>query len=117
EHEAGRRSDRRAVLPDQMNLRLRQRREDFVRPGQVELLHIGKHEDADFKGHDYLLIDDARLDDQYLAEMPKTPRFTPKPRRIEILAFRDVQLLDVAGPLQVFATANDRTRSAGRPSP
>jgi len=49
--------------------------------------------------------------------MPKTPRFTPKPRRIEILAFRDVQLLDVAGPLQVFATANDLTRAAGRPGP
>ncbi|HEV8389757.1 MAG TPA: GlxA family transcriptional regulator [Dongiaceae bacterium] len=49
--------------------------------------------------------------------MPKTPRFTPKPRRIEILAFRDVQLLDVAGPLQVFATANDLARAAGRPSP
>lgn len=46
--------------------------------------------------------------------MPKTPRFTPKPRRIEILAFPDVQLLDVAGPLQVFATANDLTRLAGR---
>lgn len=38
--------------------------------------------------------------------MPKTPRFPPKPRRIEILAFPGVQLLDVAGPLQVFATAN-----------
>ncbi|MGD8326798.1 MAG: GlxA family transcriptional regulator [Sphingomonadales bacterium] len=29
------------------------------------------------------------------------------PQRIEILTFKDVQLLDVAGPLQVFATAND----------
>ena len=46
--------------------------------------------------------------------MPKTPRFTPKPRRIEILAFKDVQLLDVAGPLQVFATANDLARASGR---
>jgi transcriptional regulator GlxA family with amidase domain len=49
--------------------------------------------------------------------MPKTPRFTPEPRRIEILAFRDVQLLDVAGPLQVFATANDLSRFAGSPAP
>ena len=48
--------------------------------------------------------------------MPKTPRFTPKPRRIEVLAFPDVQLLDVAGPLQVFATANDLARMAGRPA-
>jgi transcriptional regulator GlxA family with amidase domain len=48
--------------------------------------------------------------------MPKTPRFTPRPRRIEVLAFPDVQLLDVAGPLQVFATANDLARMAGRPA-
>src|SRR5215470_5277208 len=50
--------------------------------------------------------------------MPKTPRFTPRrPRRIEILAFPDVQLLDVAGPLQVFASANDLARAAGKPPP
>ena len=57
------------------------------------------------------------LEGHYLADMPKTPRFTPKPRRIEILAFQDVQLLDVAGPLQVFATANDLARAAGRAAP
>jgi len=54
--------------------------------------------------------------------MPITPRFTPKrptsagstsavrripTRRIEILACPRVQLLDVTGPLQVFATANE----------
>ena len=39
---------------------------------------------------------------------PSYPRFPPTPpRRIEILAYPAVQLLDVAGPLQVFATAND----------
>ena len=39
---------------------------------------------------------------------PSNPRFTPsRPRRVEILAFPDVQLLDVAGPLQVFSTACD----------
>lgn len=32
------------------------------------------------------------------------------PRRIEILTFPNAQLLDVAGPLQVFATANDLAR-------
>jgi transcriptional regulator GlxA family with amidase domain len=41
----------------------------------------------------------------------------PDPRRIEILAFPDVQLLDVAGPLQVFASANDLAQQAGRPRP
>ncbi len=45
--------------------------------------------------------------------MPKTPRIPPKRRRIEILAFPRVQLLDVAGPLQVFATANDLAHEAG----
>ena len=42
--------------------------------------------------------------------MTNAPRFLPEPpapRRVEILVFADVQLLDVAGPLQVFATAND----------
>lgn len=39
------------------------------------------------------------------------------PRRIEIVAFEKVQLLDVAGPLQVFATANDLAGFEGRPLP
>lgn len=40
--------------------------------------------------------------------MPKSPRSSPgAPRSVELLAFPQVQLLDVAGPLQVFATAND----------
>ena len=38
-------------------------------------------------------------------------------RRIEVLSFADVQLLDVAGPLQVFATANDLAVQAGRQRP
>lgn len=47
--------------------------------------------------------------------MPITPRFPPESGyRIEILAFQQVQLLDVAGPLQVFASANERL---GRPTP
>jgi transcriptional regulator GlxA family with amidase domain len=63
-------------------------------------------------------VDGAILREQPLAEMPKTPRFTPSPgRRIEVLAFQDVQLLDVAGPLQVFASANDLARATGRPRP
>ena len=46
--------------------------------------------------------------------MTKNPR-NPPLHRIEILAFPDVQLLDVAGPLQVFASANDFRRVAGQP--
>ncbi|TIW80814.1 MAG: AraC family transcriptional regulator, partial [Mesorhizobium sp.] len=34
-------------------------------------------------------------------------------RRIEILAYPDIQLLDVSGPLQVFASANDFRTQAG----
>jgi transcriptional regulator GlxA family with amidase domain len=39
--------------------------------------------------------------------MPKNPRNLPKPRRVEIVVFPRVQLLDVAGPMQVLATANE----------
>jgi transcriptional regulator GlxA family with amidase domain len=46
--------------------------------------------------------------------MPKTPRSTPNPVRvIEVLAYPAVQLLDVAGPLQVFASTNDLVVQAG----
>ncbi|TIX40027.1 MAG: AraC family transcriptional regulator, partial [Mesorhizobium sp.] len=37
-------------------------------------------------------------------------------RHIEILAYPDVQLLDVSGPLQVFASANDFKIQAGEPA-
>jgi transcriptional regulator GlxA family with amidase domain len=40
--------------------------------------------------------------------MPKNPRSSPNvTRAIEMLAYPQVQMLDVIGPLQVFATAND----------
>ena len=40
--------------------------------------------------------------------MPKAPRFPPNPTRvIDVLAYPAVQLLDVSGPVQVFASAND----------
>lgn len=43
-----------------------------------------------------------------MAYLPIIPRFMPNnTRRIEILTFPDSQVLDVTGPLQVFATAND----------
>lgn len=50
--------------------------------------------------------------------MPKCPRFSPNPIRIvDVLAYPAVQLLDVAGPVQVFASANDLVVSAGGPPP
>jgi transcriptional regulator GlxA family with amidase domain len=49
-----------------------------------------------------------------LAEMPKSPRSSPNSiRAIEVLTFPAVQLLDVTGPVQVFASANDHVASAG----
>ena len=57
---------------------------------------------------------------QCLAEMPKTPRIQPthrSPHRVEILVFPQAQLLDVAGPLQVLATANELATEAGLPPP
>lgn len=46
--------------------------------------------------------------------MPDNPRFPPNPRCvIEILAYPAVQLLDVAGPLQVFASTNELTAGVG----
>ena len=39
----------------------------------------------------------------------------PWPLSVEVLAFPFVQLLDVAGPLQVFSSANERAAEQGRP--
>lgn len=47
--------------------------------------------------------------------MPKTPRLSPNlPRTVEVLAFEGVQVLDVTGPLQVFASANEHLAKAGQ---
>lgn len=43
--------------------------------------------------------------------MPNTPK------SIHVLAFANVQVLDVTGPLQVFASANDLARGQGLPVP
>ncbi|WP_457967893.1 GlxA family transcriptional regulator [Pseudomonas sp. R4-84] len=43
--------------------------------------------------------------------MPNTPK------SIHVLAFANVQVLDVTGPLQVFASANDLVRGQGLPAP
>ena len=46
--------------------------------------------------------------------MPKLPRSAPNVVRVvELLAFPLVQLLDVTGPIQVFASANDVVLEAG----
>src|SRR5690349_17020806 len=53
-------------------------------------------------------MDKANLPWQAMAKLPVSPPFMPNaPRAIEILAYPAVQLLDVAGPLQVFASANE----------
>jgi transcriptional regulator GlxA family with amidase domain len=50
--------------------------------------------------------------------MPKSPRFSPNPVRvIDVLAYPAVQLLDVTGPVQVFASANDLIAGAGGARP
>ena len=44
-----------------------------------------------------------------MAVSPKVPQIPPgATRRVEVLAFTEVQLLDVAGPIEVFASANDK---------
>jgi transcriptional regulator GlxA family with amidase domain len=48
--------------------------------------------------------------------MPMTPRSSPL-RVIDVLAYPAVQLLDVTGPVQVFATANDIVADAGGAPP
>jgi transcriptional regulator GlxA family with amidase domain len=72
-------------------------------------------------------MDSATVARQTLADMPKNPRSTPsrdsvRPRPsaarvIDVLAFPDVQLLDVTGPLQVFATANEHVVQGGGAPP
>ncbi len=62
-------------------------------------------------------MDKANLGWQVVAEMPNNPRISPKrPLTVEILAYPAVQLLDVAGPLQVFATANELATMRGEAS-
>ena len=52
-----------------------------------------------------------------LAGMPQNTQKLPKSRAVEIVAFPGVQLLDVAGPLQVFASANEWAAKGNRPKP
>ena len=50
--------------------------------------------------------------------MPISPRFSPNAVRvIDVLTYPAVQLLDVTGPVQVFASANDLVAGAGGERP
>lgn len=63
-------------------------------------------------------MDSARLWRHAPGMSPKPTRSPPSARRIvEVLAYPAVQLLDVTGPLQVFASANDLTVKEGKASP
>jgi transcriptional regulator GlxA family with amidase domain len=63
-------------------------------------------------------MDKANLAGHGLAEMQKSPRSSPNPiGAIEVLTFPAVQLLDVTGPVQVFASANDLVVGAGGTPP
>jgi transcriptional regulator GlxA family with amidase domain len=58
------------------------------------------------------------LQDKLSPMMPKAPRSLPNEARVvEVLAYPAVQLLDVTGPLQVFASANDLIAKAGGAPP
>lgn len=49
---------------------------------------------------------------------PKAPQIPPAaPRCVEVLAFPDVQMLDVAGPIQVFTAANEQARRSRMTEP
>jgi transcriptional regulator GlxA family with amidase domain len=72
--------------------------------------------------HGYLrngsVIDKRTLSRHFLAMTPKTARSPPNPTRVvEIVTFPSVQLLDVTGPLQVFASANDLMVEANKMPP
>src|ERR1700752_3714059 len=63
-------------------------------------------------------IDKANLAGHCLAEMPKSPRSTPNTARvIDVLTYPAVQLLDVTGPVQVFASASDLVAVPGGARP
>src|SRR5262249_32466703 len=63
-------------------------------------------------------MEKTKLTGHGLAEMPKSPRSSPsQSRSIEVLTFPAVQLLDVTGPVQVFASANDVVANAGGAPP
>jgi transcriptional regulator GlxA family with amidase domain len=56
--------------------------------------------------------------------MPNDPQITPTssargaaPRTVDLLVFANFQMLDLTGPMQVFASANVLAEEAGAPAP
>jgi transcriptional regulator GlxA family with amidase domain len=63
-------------------------------------------------------MDNAKLPRHGLAEMPDSPQVSPNSiRTVEVLVYPAVQMLDVTGPLQVFASANDLVAESGGTPP
>jgi len=63
-------------------------------------------------------MDKGKLARHFLAMTPKAPRFSPTDTRlVEVLAYPSVKLLDVTGPIQVFASANAFVAQAGQAAP
>ena len=63
-------------------------------------------------------MDKGKLPHHLFPMTPKAPRFQPNSSRIvEVLAYPSVKLLDVTGPIQVFASANAFMAQAGRAMP
>jgi len=61
---------------------------------------------------------DPKLSTQSPSDAPESPRFSPGVAHvIDVLTYPAVQLLDVTGPVQVFATANDLAAEAGEARP
>jgi transcriptional regulator GlxA family with amidase domain len=61
-----------------------------------------------------MMLDRTNIPRQPLAIMPTTPHSAPSSVRVvELLAFPLVQLLDITGPSQVFASANDLVVESG----
>jgi len=63
-------------------------------------------------------MDKGRLSHHLFRMTPKAPRFLPSASRVvEVLAYPSVKLLDVTGPVQVFASANAFMAQAGEAMP
>lgn len=76
---------------------------------------------TDGSGADFLrgcVVDKTKRSAQSVAKMREFPRSSPTaPRNVEVLVFPKVQLLDVTGPAQVFASANEIVEAAGGSRP
>ena len=108
--------------------RVRNARQHLERPSQVDLIDAFEEQGADVQVGIMResssspglrsVMDKAKLPGHGLSEMPKSPRSLPNAVRvIDVLTYPAVQLLDVTGPVQVFASANDIVVNAGGARP